>query len=120
MRRETTIDGAARTLKLAGLVCVAGALTAIAAFGATRHPLAGVALAVGLLLGATNGMAAARLIRLPIPFFATSLARIVTLTTIGIAIGLALGFTNIWLVILGLGAAQLVLAGAALAYTVRR
>lgn len=111
---------AARTLRFAGIACVAGAVVALVAFSATSRPLPGAALAVGLVLGATNGLAAARLVKLPVQFFATSLARIVTLTTIGIAIGLALGFGNIWLVILGLGVAQLVLAVAALSQTVRR
>lgn len=120
MRRETTVVDAARTVRFAGLACVVAAVVAAVAFAAVSHPLPGVALAVGLLLGATNGLAAARLFQLPIPFFASSLARIVTLTMIGIAIGLALGFRNIWLVILGLGVAQLVLAAAAVAQTVRR
>jgi hypothetical protein len=109
-----------RTVRSAALACVAGAAAAITAFGLTGHPLPGVALAAGLLLGAGNGAAAARLLSLPLPFFASSLARIVTLTTIGIAVGLALGFSNVWLVILGLGVAQLLLASAALLRTVRR
>ena len=37
-----------------------------------------------------------------------------TLSLIGIAIGLAFGLANVWLVILGLGVAQVVLAAAAL------
>jgi hypothetical protein len=120
MHRATTVVDAARTVRFAALACVAGAAAAVVAFSAVSRPLPGVALAAGLLLGATNGMAAARLLRLPIPFFASSLTRIVTLTMIGIAVGLALGFENIWLVILGLGVAQLVLAAAAVAQTVRR
>ena len=47
-------------------------------------------------------------------FLATSLARLLTLSTIGIAIGLAFGISRIWLVILGVGVAQLALAGSAL------
>ena len=43
------------------------------------------------------------MIALPIPFLATSLLRIMTLSLIGIAIGLAFGIANVWLVILGLG-----------------
>lgn len=119
MRQETTVIDAARTLRFAGIACLVGAAISVVAFAATSRPLPGVALAVGLVLGATNGLAAARLLKLPIPFFASSLSRIVTLTMIGIAIGLALGFRNIWLVILGLGVAQLVLAVTALTQTAR-
>ena len=56
----------------------------------------------------------------PIPFFASSLLRIVTLSMLGILIGLAFGLSRIWLVILGLGFAQLALAGAAIREAVRR
>lgn len=120
MRPEITAVDAARTVRTAAIACVAGAILAIALFGGLGHPLPGIALGVGLALGATNGLAAARLVNLPIPFFASSLARIVTLSMVGVAIGLALGFSNIWLVILGLGVAMLVLAGAALVRTARR
>ena len=71
------------------------------------------------MLGTLNGAAAARLISLPIPFVASSLLRIITLSMIGIAIGLAFGVERIWLVILGLGFAQLALAGAALRASLR-
>jgi hypothetical protein len=120
MRREITAVDAAHTVRNAAIACVVGAVLAIALFGSLGHPLPGVALAVGLALGATNGLAAARLVNLPIPFFATSLARIVTLSMVGVGIGFALGFSNIWLVILGLGIAMLLLAGAALLRTARR
>ena len=78
------------------------------------HAALGGALATGLAIGSLNGAMAAKLIQLPIPFLATSLLRIVTLSMIGIAIGLAFGLANIWLVIMGLGVAQVVLAAAAL------
>ena len=42
-----------------------------------------------------------------------------TLSTVGIAIGLAFGLANVWLVILGLGIAQVVLAIAALRKSMR-
>ena len=110
-----------RAVRNAAVACVAFACIAvlIGAF-AFRQPLAGGALAVGVLLGAVNGAAAARLINLPVPFLATSLARLVTLSMIGIAVGLAFGVSRIWLVILGLGIAQLALAGAAVRASVQR
>jgi hypothetical protein len=79
----------------------------------------GGAFATGLALGSLNGALAARLISLPVPFLATSLLRIVTLSMIGIAIGLAFGIANVWLVILGLGISQVVLAAAALRESMR-
>ncbi|HZU75282.1 MAG TPA: hypothetical protein VFA70_00855 [Dehalococcoidia bacterium] len=94
----------------AGLACIA-VVVAAAAF---QQPAAGGAFAVGVLLGTLNGAAAARLVNLPVPFLATSLMRLVTLSLVGIAIGLAFGLPRIWLVILGLGFAQLALAAAAL------
>ena len=83
------------------------------------HAGPGGALATGLAIGSINGALAARLIALPIPFLATSLLRIITLSTIGIAIGLAFGLANVWLVILGLGISQVVLAVAALRESMR-
>jgi len=83
------------------------------------HAGPGGALATGLAIGSINGALAARLIALPIPFLATSLLRVLTLSMIGIAIGLAFGLGNIWLVILGLGVAQVVLAIAALRESLR-
>ncbi|MFN2581620.1 MAG: hypothetical protein ABR498_02635 [Candidatus Dormibacteria bacterium] len=121
MAAGTQTVEAARPVRNAALACAvlafAAALVGALAFG---QPLAGGALGAGLLLGALNGAAAARLINLPVPFLATSLARLVTLSMIGIAIGLAFGVARIWLVILGVGVAQLALAGAALNATVRR
>jgi len=109
-----------RPIRVAAVACVVAAVAAAAILAGLRQPLAGGALASGLLLGAVNGAAAARLIALPIPFVTSSLLRIVTLSMIGIAIGLAFGIERIWLVILGLGFAQLALAGAALRASLRR
>jgi hypothetical protein len=83
------------------------------------HAALGGALATGLAIGSLNGAMAAKLIQLPIPFLATSLLRIVTLSMVGVAIGLAFGLANIWLVIMGLGVAQVVLAAAALRESLR-
>jgi len=109
-----------RAVRTAALACVAMAcVAALVAAVAFRQPLAGGALATGLLLGTINGAAAAKLINLPVPFLATSLARLLTLSLVGIAIGLAFGVSHIWLVILGLGLSQFVLAAAALRVQVR-
>jgi hypothetical protein len=117
--RPTTAANALRLVRNAALVCAAAAVVAAVVGVLVGHPGPGGALATGLAIGSINGAMAARLISLPIPFLATSLLRIITLSMIGVAIGLAFGLANIWLVILGLGVAQVVLAGAALRESLR-
>jgi len=120
MRAQLSASATRRTVGVAAAVCVAGALIAVAVFSVLGRPASGGALAVGLILGAGNGLLAARLINLPLPFVASSLLRLVTLSMIGVAIGFALGLANIWLVILGLGASQFVLAASAVRQLVQR
>lgn len=117
--RPKTAASALRLVRNAALVCAGAAIVAAVVGVLVGHPGPGGALATGLAIGSINGAMAARLISLPIPFLATSLLRIVTLSMIGIAIGLAFGLANIWLVILGLGIAQVVLAVAALRESLR-
>ncbi len=112
--RPKTAANALRLVRNAAIVCAGAAVIAAVVGILLGHPAQGGALATGLAIGSVNGALAARLIALPVPFLATSLLRIVTLSMIAIAIGLAFGVANIWLVILGLGVAQVVLAGAAL------
>jgi hypothetical protein len=117
--RPKTAANALRLVRNAALVCAGAAVVAAVVGLLVGHPGPGGALATGLGIGSINGAMAARLIALPIPFLATSLLRIITLSMIGIAIGLAFGLANIWLVILGLGVAQVVLAAAALRESLR-
>ena len=117
--RPKTAATALRLVRNAALVCAGAAVVAAVVGLLVGHPGPGGALATGLAIGSINGAMAARLIALPIPFLATSLLRIITLSMIGIAIGLAFGLANIWLVILGLGVAQVVLAAAALRESLR-
>ncbi len=105
---------AAQTVRPAIAACAGLAILAVIAFAIAGRPLAGGALAVGFTLGALNGLATMKLAGLPLPFIASSLARLMVLSVIGVAIGLALGVANIWLVILGLGASQFALAASAL------
>jgi hypothetical protein len=112
--RPKTAANALRLVRNAALVCAGAAVIAAIVGIVLGHAAQGGALATGLAIGSVNGAMAAKLIALPVPFLATSLLRIVTLSMIAIAIGLAFGVANIWLVILGLGVAQVVLAGAAL------
>jgi hypothetical protein len=117
--RPKTAANALRLVRNAALVCAGAAVVAAVVGLLIGHPGPGGALATGLAIGSINGAMAARLIALPVPFLATSLLRIITLSMIGIAIGLAFGLANIWLVILGLGVAQVVLAAAALRESLR-
>ena len=117
--RPKTTANALRLVRNAALVCAGAAVVAAVVGILLGHPGSGGALATGLAIGSINGAMAARLISLPIPFLATSLLRIITLSTIGIAIGLAFGLANVWLVILGLGISQVVLAATALRESVR-
>ncbi len=112
--RPKTAANALRLVRNAAFVCAGAAVIAALVGIVVGHPGPGGALATGLAIGSINGAMAAKLIALPIPFLATSLLRIMTLSLIGIAIGLAFGLANVWLVILGLGIAQVVLAAAAL------
>jgi len=117
--RPATAANALRLVRNAALVCAGAAVIAAIVGIVIGHAALGGALATGLAIGSINGAMAAKLIQLPIPFLATSLLRIVTLSMIGVAIGLAFGLANIWLVIMGLGVAQVVLAAAALRESLR-
>jgi hypothetical protein len=117
--RPATAATALRLVRNAALFCAGAAVVALVVGIVLGHAGQGSALATGLAIGSINGALAAKLISLPIPFLATSLLRIVTLSMIGIAIGLAFGIANVWLVILGLGISQVVLAAAALRESLR-
>jgi hypothetical protein len=117
--RPATAATALRLVRNAALICAGAAVIAAVVGILLGHPGPGGALATGLAIGSINGALAAKLIALPVPFLATSLLRIITLSLIGIAIGLAFGVANIWLVILGLGISQVVLAAAALRESLR-
>ncbi len=103
-----------RLVRAAALVAAGGALVAVVVGLALGQVRAGAALAIGLLLGSVNGLITVRLIRLPVPFVASSMLRLFTLSMIGAAFGFTLGVGNIWLVILGIGVAQVLLAASAL------
>src|ERR1700680_1796045 len=117
--RPATVAAALRLVRNAALTCAGAAVIAAVVGVLLGHPGPGGALATGLAIGSINGALAAKLIALPVPFLATSLLRIITLSLIGIAIGLAFGGAHIWLVILGLGISQVVLAAAALRESLR-
>ena len=106
---------AGRTIRLTVATCaVMAALCALAGVGMGR-PSAGIALAAGLLIGSCNGPLVRKLLGDGSPVVPSSLARLALLSAAGLAAGLLAGPSVAWLVPLGLAAAQLVLAGAAVA-----
>jgi hypothetical protein len=94
-------------------VCAVAAVAAFASLTVAGRPRAGAALAAGLLLGSLNGFLARKSLGLDASFRATSLGRLALLSLAGLAIGWPLGLENVPLVLVGLGAAQLLLAGLA-------
>ena len=92
------------------IACAAMAVGASVLALAVGHPRAGLALSAGLVLGSSNGYFAERALHSTIPFRATSLARMAVLSVAGLAIGLLLGMDVAWLPLIGIAAAQVVLA----------
>jgi hypothetical protein len=112
--RADALDAAPRrAVVITVSACAAAAVAALIAAAVAGQALAGVALALGLLLGATNGLFARRLLALGAAFAATSLARLLALSGVAVASGVFLGFNRVVLVLAGLAAAQLVLSAAA-------
>jgi hypothetical protein len=108
-----------RALAATAALCAAAAAVGLIALSIAGQPLAGVAVALGLGLGAANGFLAATFLRLGIAFAATSLARLMLLTLLAVASGLLLGWPRMILVAAGIAAAQLVLSAASLREVLR-
>ena len=108
-----------RALRNAACACAAAACLALAVGLAAGQWRAGVALAAGLLLGAVNGPWARQTLSTGVSFRFLSLGRLAVLSAAGIGAGALLGLDVAWLPVLGLGAAQMALAGAALVETAR-
>jgi hypothetical protein len=90
--------------------CTAGALLAVAAGLASGHWRAGAGVALGLLVGAVNGFLARRAMGIEASFGFTAMGRLAFLSAVGLGLGLLLGLPYVPLVLLGIAAAQLILA----------
>jgi hypothetical protein len=101
------------------LVCAGGAVLAAGAGLALGSWRGGVAIALGLLVGSVNGLMARRALGLDVSFRLTSLGRLAVLSVAGLGLGALLGLPYIALVLVGIAAAQLVLAIAAASAVVR-
>jgi hypothetical protein len=104
---------------MTAVVCVAAALLAVAVGAAAGHWRAGAGVALGLLVGAANGFLARRALGIEANFGFTAMGRLALLSAIGLALGLLLGLPYVPLVLLGIAAAQLVLAVVATLTAVR-
>jgi len=104
------LKGVAGRTVVGCLVAAAVAFVALAVAGYTR---AGIAVALGLLLGSVNGALAERALGAGFSPRLSSVPRLAVLTAVAIGIGLLLGTAYAWLVVLGVAAAQLILAAVA-------
>ena len=95
---------------LTAVTCIVAALVAFVIGSAAAHPREGLALGAGLALGSGNGHLARRLLGSLVPFGASSIGRLVMLSVVAIGVGFVMGVDVMWLVVLGLGLAQLILA----------
>lgn len=107
------VGTAGPVVRAALVATVAVALVALGVCALTGHLRAGLALDLGLVIGAANGPMIQRTARLGLAFGALSFGRLVLLSAVGLGLGLLLGIDVLWLVMVGLAAAQLVLAGTA-------
>ncbi len=108
--RSATTDRTVRTAILATAVLAVAVLAGMASIGRLR---AGLAIDLGLVIGSANGPMILRSVQFGAQFGALAFGRLLLLSLVGVGLGLVLGIDVLWLVILGLAAAQLVLAGAA-------
>jgi len=92
------------------VVCTAGALLAVAVGTALSSWRGGVAVALGLLVGSVNGFLVRRSLCADAGFRMTSLGRLAILSAVGLLLGALLGLPFVPLALLGIAAAQLVLA----------
>ena len=103
-----------RVVRLSTFACVAAAaICVVAASIAGRAPI-GAELAIGIVIGAANAHMTSRLLNIGMPFTATSMLRIMTMTAAAAAVGLIIGLDHVWLIIAGVGVAQLIMSGSAL------
>jgi hypothetical protein len=104
--------------KAAG-AALAAALVALLAGVLSGHWLYGVAGGAGLAIGSTNAFLTRRSLTSPLGFRASSMARLVLLSLVGIAAGLLIGVVTLPFVIGGIALAQLLVAAVAIREVVR-
>ncbi len=111
-------------MKLVGIqrdtvvACAAGAVVAAVGAAAAGHLDVGLGLAAGLVLGAFNAYAVGSVLERRVPFVAGTLIRLVFFSATAIFLALLIG-SDAWSVLLGVGAAQLVMVAASVRRAVR-
>jgi hypothetical protein len=103
------VKGGKGLVRLAALGCGGAAVAALLIAGFAGSWSAGIALAIGLALGAVNATLVARSLHAGVGFRTTSLGRLGLLSVLGLGLGFLLVPGQAWLVAVGLGAAQLIL-----------
>jgi hypothetical protein len=106
-----------RRAALLGLVAAAVSLVAGALVG---HAGAGLAFGAGLAIGSVNAELVRRTVGIGVGFTVLSLARLAAFTLLAVIAGFAFGFDAVWLIVLGLGVSQLLMAALALREVVAR
>jgi hypothetical protein len=99
MLRETVVGSAILAAAVVAVAAMSGYLTV------------GLGLAAGLLIGSANAYAIAALLGNAAPFLAGSMLRLASLTVVALLIAVVFGFSA-WPVVMGVGAAQLVMVAA--------
>lgn len=99
--------------KAAGAALAAAVLALLAGVVSGHWPL-GLAAAIGLAIGSTNGFLTKRSLHGPLGFRAASMARLGLLSLVGIAAGLVIGMTSLPFVIGGIALAQLLVVAVAI------
>jgi hypothetical protein len=116
----TTVSGLPdKVLRLAAVSCIAIAVACVAASLAIGSASLGVALAAGLLLGAINNRMIAVLMNAGMPIGATSMLRLVVISTIVLFAALTTPLSVTAALAFGVGMAELALAGSAVAVSRR-
>ena len=100
--------------------CLVAAVIVFAALAVAGYTRAGIAVALGLVLGSVNGALAERAMGAGVSVRLSSLPRLAVLTGAAIGGGLLLGADYAWLVILGVAGAQAVLVAVAARSVLRR
>ncbi len=101
------------SLRTTAAVCAAAALAAVPIGLVLGHWRAGAGVSLGLLVGAFNGFLARRALGIEASFGFTAMGRLALLSALGLGLGVVLGLPYVPLVLLGIAAAQLVLAAVA-------
>lgn len=101
-------------IEKAAVAALAAAVLALLAGVVSGHWLLGLAAAIGLAIGSTNGFLTRRSLHGPLGFRAASMARLGVLSLVGIAAGLVIGATSLPFVIGGIALAQLLVAALAI------